>query len=77
MWMQIFYEWCAKRVHPKPTLADEMREEAELLERDTVERELRLIDDQYKVAANRAKATYLLKSLEGHPQVLPLNITLD
>lgn len=64
MWMQMFYEWCGARAKPKPTLEEEMREEAELLHRDTISRELRLIDDKYKIAANRAKAKYLLEQAD-------------
>lgn len=61
MWPQIFYEWAASRVKPKPTLQDEMLEEARLINRDTVERTLRLIDDEHKIKANKAKAAYLLE----------------
>lgn len=64
MWMQMFYEWCARRAKPKPSLGEEMREEAELLHRDTINRELKLIDDKFKIAANRAKAKYLLEEID-------------
>lgn len=63
MWMQMFYEWAGSRAKPKPTLAEEMREEADLLHKDTISRELRLIDDKFKIAANRAKAKYLLEQI--------------
>lgn len=62
--LQMFYEWCARRAKPKPTLQEEMKEEAELLHRDTVNRELQLIDDKYKIAANRAKARFLLEQID-------------
>ena len=63
MWMQMFYEWAGSRAKPKPTLEDEMREEADLLHKDTISRELHLIDDKFKIAANRAKAKYLLEQI--------------
>jgi len=63
MWLQMFYEWAAKRVKPKPQLRDELLEESDLLLRDTIERELQLIDDRHKIEANREKAAYLLSKI--------------
>lgn len=64
MWLQMFYEWAGARAKPKPTLEDEMQEEADLLHKDTISRELRLIDDKFKISANRAKAKYLLEQID-------------
>lgn len=65
MWMQMFYEWCAALAKPKPTLEESMAAEADLLLHDTINRELKLIDDQHKISANRAKAQYLLKKIKA------------
>lgn len=70
MFLQMFYEWCASRAKPKPSLQEEMQQEADLLHRDTINRELRLIDDKYKIAANRAKATYLLEQIQQPTMVI-------
>lgn len=40
-------------------LADEIKEEAEMLNRDILVRELQLIDDQHKIMAARAKQVFL------------------
>lgn len=63
--LQIFYKWCANQAKPEASLLQAMQEEAELLHRDTVNRELKLIDDKYKIEANRAKAEYLLKQIQA------------
>lgn len=68
MFLQMFYEWCAQRAKPKPSLVQVMREESELLHRDTINRELQLIDDQHKIAANRAKARFLLNQIDNPSQ---------
>jgi len=62
--LQIFYEWCAARAKPKPTILEDVQAEADHLYRDTIERQLKLIDDKHKIAANRAKANFLLDQLE-------------
>lgn len=61
--LQIFYEWCAARATPKPSLIEELRHNATLLHRDTIERELRLIKDKYMIEANKAQAKYLLEQI--------------
>lgn len=63
--LQMFYEWCAQHAKPKPTLIEELKENAELLNRDTIERELRLIADKYLVEANKAQARYLLERIKS------------
>lgn len=63
MWLQIFYEWAAARAKPKPTLQEELVQEARRLHRDTIVRKLCLIDDEYKIRANQAKAEYLLEQI--------------
>lgn len=72
MWMQMFYEWAGARAKPKPTLHEEMQEEADLLHKDTISRELRLIDDKFKIAANRAKAKYLLQQIDTTTMVIQM-----
>lgn len=63
--LQVFYKWCASQITPRPTLQEEMQKEAEWLHRDTIKRNLRLIDDRYKIAANRAKARMLLELIKS------------
>ena len=63
MILQTFYAWCAARIAPKPTLQDDMIAEADRLRRDTIERQLRLIDDEHKIMANKTKAEFLLEQI--------------
>lgn len=72
MWMQMFYEWAASRAKPKPTLEEELHAEAALLHRDTVYRELQLIDAQHKILANRAKAKFLLEQVTSDIEVIQM-----
>lgn len=65
MWMQIFYKWAASRVEPKPSLTEELAADVEYLHRDTVNRQIRLIDDEFKIKANKAKAEYLLEQIQS------------
>lgn len=55
----------------KQTLEEEVIDEAILLDRDILERELNLIDAQFKMQAQRAKREYLLEWLQrDKPRVL-------
>lgn len=65
MWMQMFYKWAASQVEPKPSLAEELTADAEYLHRDTINRQIRLIDDEFKIKANKAKAAYLLEQIQA------------
>jgi hypothetical protein len=69
--LQMFYEWCAARAKPKPTILEDIRAESDHLYRDTIERQLKLIDDRYKIAANRAKASFLFDQLESGCKGVP------
>jgi len=70
--LQVLYKWCAHRVTPPATLNEIMHQTAEALYRDTVSRKLNLIDDQHKIEANTAKASYLLNQIATPRQVSPL-----
>lgn len=63
MMLQVFYAWCAARIKPEPTVLEDIQAEADRLYRDTIERRLRFIDDEYKIRANTAKSEFLLKQL--------------
>ena len=54
------------------TPEDEAIEEAHLLERDILARELQMIDDQCKIAAQRAKRDFIVSWLQRDMPV-PLN----
>lgn len=56
---------------PKPSIDQEAMDEAMLLDRDILERELNLIDAQFKMQAQRAKKEHLLEWLQrDKPRVL-------
>lgn len=78
-WVQAFCKMCASHVEPKPTLSQELAEEAELLNRDTISRELKLIDDECKILANQRKAEYLLNMIAkvSTRVEIPNNIVID
>jgi uncharacterized membrane-anchored protein len=65
MW-QMFCKWAGKHAAAEPTLQEILVIEAELLNRDTINRELKLIDDRHKIEANQEKARYLLSKI-GKP----------
>lgn len=62
MW-QMFCKWVGNMAKPEPTLQEELLQEADLLNRDTINRELKLIDDRHKIEANQEKARYLLTKI--------------
>lgn len=49
---------------PKPTLEEEAMEEALLLDRDILNRELAIIDAQFKVQAQHAKKAFIMDWLQ-------------
>lgn len=56
---------------PKPSIDQEAIDEAMLLDKDILERELNLIDAQFKMQAQRAKKEHLLEWLQrDKPRVL-------
>jgi hypothetical protein len=54
-------------VKPKPSLQEEAMQDALNLERDILDRELRMIDHQFAVDALRAKKAHLLRWLQRKP----------
>lgn len=69
--LQVFYAWCAARIKPVPTMLEDIQAEADRLYRDTINRQLQLIDDKYKVAANQAKTNFLFDQMELGARGLP------
>lgn len=51
-------------VKPKPSLEEVALEEAMLLDRDILNRELKIIDDQFKVQAQHAKKQFIMDWLQ-------------
>lgn len=49
---------------PEPTADENALEEAQLLERDILNRELDLIDQQHKIMAQRAKQAFIITWLQ-------------
>lgn len=65
-------KWLNQLLNRKqPTVDENATEEAQLLERDILNRELQLIDDQFKINAQRAKQDHIINWLSrDKPQVL-------
>lgn len=59
---------------PKPTLEQDAMEEATLLDRDILKRELEVIDAQFKVQAQHAKKAFILNWLQRDT---PRSLTQD
>lgn len=58
-WRQRIARRILNPIEFETALEDEIKEEAELLNRDILVRELQLIDDQHKIMAARAKQVFL------------------
>lgn len=58
-WRQRVARWILNPEQFEVALQDEIKEEAEMLNRDILVRELQLIDDQHKIMAARAKQVFL------------------
>lgn len=58
-WRQRLARRILNPVQFESALQDEIKEEAEILNRDILVRELQLIDDQHKIMAARAKQVFL------------------
>jgi len=58
-WRQRLARYLLDPVQFEQALQEEIKEEAELLNRDILVRELQLIDDQHRIMAARAKQVFL------------------
>lgn len=58
-WRQRVARWLLKPEEFEQSLADEIKFEAELLNRDILVRELKLIDDRHRIEASRDKQRFL------------------
>lgn len=58
-WRQRLARWLLDKPEFEALLTDEIHEEAELLNRDILVRELRLIDDKHLILAAREKQAFL------------------
>lgn len=65
-WRQRIARWLLNPMEFEIALQDEIKEEAEILNRDILVRELQLIDDQHKIMAARAKQVFLGNWLLQH-----------